>query len=755
MPAMPTFPLLYWYAAEPLVAADPTRADALARATPLTALRPYFTRRSAALADETSQKVAGPGTRSGIDTFSDALAESTDVTYQRELLASLMTATEGKSDLKPPASWNRAYAQLSLSTDTTVLEQADALMVRFGDRNLGWKKAAVASDSFAPPVARKAALKVMLETQNFQLAPIYHRLLTEPGLRLDAIRGLTAYDVPATPGAILEVYSSFQPDEKRAAVSLLAARPGYARQLLEAVKEGRLPRSDLDASLARQIRLHRDPELDRLLTEVWGVTRETQEGSAAEIARLKAELTPKRLDAADLKRGRQIYQATCAPCHILYSDGRGVGPELTGSNRADLDYILRNIIDPNADIGRDYQLVTVEMKDGRVAAGILQRETPSAVTLVNQAESHEQKNQHRHRRPRLRRRVHPDLPGPPERQPGRRLPARSEEAGLAAKGLRHPQGLHRLRRTAARPRDRRRAHQHADPRSRRPVDQGAQGRQARRLHRADGHVDRRLPHASSTSRARPEEVHDDGDGRVRPRVPVTSRNSTQGRTRQGSSSCRRATSRTWTAGRTTGPACRRCGTRPTASARCSPSPTPTPSTCPASAPAPSARNWSKHYGSPFAVETAHIKLKDSDLTARIIRSLFDVARQYRESIDVYGSKKSFEWTLIEHEQARAAHRQAPGAQDPQEGQGARLRARAAEGIRKFTTKGVYDLGKKTHLSFTQGAGHGGSHPHLAHEFLPRWSRVASPVAERRASRPTGPASASAPTSRPSRRAARS
>src|SRR5438045_6059091 len=57
----------------------------------------------------------------------------------------------------------------------------------------------------------------------------------------------------------------------------------------------------------------------------------------------------------------------------------------------------------------------------------------------------------------------------------------------------------------------------------------------------------------------------------------------------------------------------------------------------------------KHYGSPFAVETAHIKLKDSDLTARIIRSLFDVARQYRESIDVYGSKKSFEWTLVEHE----------------------------------------------------------------------------------------------------------
>src|SRR2546430_5363043 len=57
----------------------------------------------------------------------------------------------------------------------------------------------------------------------------------------------------------------------------------------------------------------------------------------------------------------------------------------------------------------------------------------------------------------------------------------------------------------------------------------------------------------------------------------------------------------------------------------------------------------KNYGSPFAVETGHIKFKNSDLTARIIRSLFDTARQYRESIDVYGSEKSFEWTLIEPE----------------------------------------------------------------------------------------------------------
>ena len=59
----------------------------------------------------------------------------------------------------------------------------------------------------------------------------------------------------------------------------------------------------------------------------------------------------------------------------------------------------------------------------------------------------------------------------------------------------------------------------------------------------------------------------------------------------------------------------------------------------------------KRAASTFAVESCHIKIKDSDLSAHIWRFLYDVARQYRESIDVYGSKKSFEWTLVEERAA--------------------------------------------------------------------------------------------------------
>jgi predicted dehydrogenase len=123
------------------------------------------------------------------------------------------------------------------------------------------------------------------------------------------------------------------------------------------------------------------------------------------------------------------------------------------------------------------------------------------------------------------------------------------------------------------------------------------------------------------------------------------------------------------------------------------------------------------YGSPFAVETAHVALRDSDVVARIIRSLFDTARQYRESFDVYGSKQSFEWQLCEGEEPVLHTAKKPEPEIPQRVRVPDFAHLLPEPIRRFTTGGVYDADEHQHLSFTQGGGHGGSHPHLVHEFV--------------------------------------
>ena len=119
------------------------------------------------------------------------------------------------------------------------------------------------------------------------------------------------------------------------------------------------------------------------------------------------------------------------------------------------------------------------------------------------------------------------------------------------------------------------------------------------------------------------------------------------------------------------------------------------------------------YNSPFAIETATFKIRGSDVVAEVTRSLFDTARQYRESFDVTASNVSFEWQQVEGEEPVLHMRGLPEPQIPRRVKVPDFAGRLPEPIRPFTGA-IHDA---THLSFLQGAGHGGSHPHLAHNFL--------------------------------------
>jgi predicted dehydrogenase len=121
------------------------------------------------------------------------------------------------------------------------------------------------------------------------------------------------------------------------------------------------------------------------------------------------------------------------------------------------------------------------------------------------------------------------------------------------------------------------------------------------------------------------------------------------------------------------------------------------------------------YNSPFAIETATFKIRDCDVVAEVTRSLFDTARQYRESFDVTGSNKSFEWQQIEGEEPVIHTRGKPEAEIPQRVKVPDYARLLPEPIRRFTQPSA--IQDADHLSFVQGGGHGGSHPHLAHNWL--------------------------------------
>jgi predicted dehydrogenase len=121
------------------------------------------------------------------------------------------------------------------------------------------------------------------------------------------------------------------------------------------------------------------------------------------------------------------------------------------------------------------------------------------------------------------------------------------------------------------------------------------------------------------------------------------------------------------------------------------------------------------YGSPFAIETATFKIRDSDVVAEVTRSLFNTARQYRESFDAYGDKKGFEWQQVENEEPVIHTRGKPEPEIPQRVKVPDYASRLPEPIRRFTQPAA--IQDAEHLSFIQGGGHGGSHPHLVHNFL--------------------------------------
>jgi putative heme-binding domain-containing protein len=92
-------------------------------------------------------------------------------------------------------------------------------------------------------------------------------------------------------------------------------------------------------------------------------------------------LKSERLAKADPSHGRVLFNQVCSNCHVLYGQGKKVGPDLTGANRNHLDYLLENIIDPSASVAADFRTTIFVLDDGRVLSGVKQIQTEKTVAV--------------------------------------------------------------------------------------------------------------------------------------------------------------------------------------------------------------------------------------------------------------------------------------------------------------------------------------------------------------------------------------
>jgi putative heme-binding domain-containing protein len=361
-------PLMIWYGIEPLVTEKPQLAMSIALATKIPLLTRYIVRRAAVDPAATFYLLA-------------ALGAEENNERQLMMLEEIRQVLESRAKMKMPKSWPNVYKKLSQSKIAAVREHAQFITVKFGDKSIFPALREIVADNKAADSSRTQALSALLDGRDTELPALMHRLLDDGKLRGPALRGLARFDHRDTPQQILSRYKTYNANERGDAVLTLASRKTYAIELLDAMKAGTVPRGDMSAFTVRQLQRFDDKELLTKLNDVWGQIRSTSAEKQKRIAGFKKTLSPAVLASADLPHGRELFKQTCAKCHKLFGDGGKIGPDITGSNRRNLDYLLENMLDPSAVVGRDFLMTTVSTKGGRVLSGLIVQENESALTL--------------------------------------------------------------------------------------------------------------------------------------------------------------------------------------------------------------------------------------------------------------------------------------------------------------------------------------------------------------------------------------
>ena len=302
-------------------------------------------------------------------------AQIDDPAVRTDLLKGMLDGLRGSRKLPPPEGWSELYASLK-NADGELRKTADSLAAIFGDASAADSAIHVLQNPDASDADRLAALNKLAETQDTRLAPVLPTLFANSALRLAAIRACAVVHSPGAPPAILANYANWQRAERQAAIATLASRKPYAKALLSALKHDQIPRRDIPAYIARQL----NSLLGAEFADIWGKTALSAD-KAATFVKYEALLTDTFLAAADLANGREIFLRSCGACHKLYGEGGSIAPDITGSDRANLDYLLDNVINPSGDVADAYKLVTITLKNGQVLGGNIIAENASQVTL--------------------------------------------------------------------------------------------------------------------------------------------------------------------------------------------------------------------------------------------------------------------------------------------------------------------------------------------------------------------------------------
>jgi putative membrane-bound dehydrogenase-like protein len=201
-------------------------------------------------------------------------------------------------------------------------------------------------------------------------------------VHLAALNAIGRFGKPEVADTLLTLYPNLSPPARDRVLDLLCSRKDWAERLVEAIESGNIASKDLRSAQVLQIAQLQDKQLIPRFEKIWGkVPGPNSPEKVRRIAEVRGVLPEG--DKGDAARGRLVFQQQCAACHRLFGEGTEIGPDLTGIERGNLDFLLTSLVDPSALIRKEFQAQTVSTTDGRVLSGLILEETEKTITLFD------------------------------------------------------------------------------------------------------------------------------------------------------------------------------------------------------------------------------------------------------------------------------------------------------------------------------------------------------------------------------------
>ena len=353
-------PFLLWYAIEPIISTDPTKAIDLISQSKIRKLKRYIARRLT------------------IENKLQAIVEEIDnnPTDRNLLLLGMRDGLEGYPEVTTPDNWSATYKKLRALKGKGAQLALD-ISILFGDKLAAETLISFLKDKKSPVNDKRKAIQGLATQKRSELKNEISNLINDDQLRIETIRSVAYFNDEDLAYLLLNNYPSYSQDEKLEILHVLASRPNYGTILLSAIENEEILKKDIPTYLARLLLR----TVGNRFLAVWGPVEGISPDIEKSFVKYRELLSTENLAKANKIKGRDLYNSTCGSCHMMYGEGGNVGPDLTGANRGDLDYLLGNILTPSAVVKENYKMTMISTEDGQFYSGVIEGENDRQVLL--------------------------------------------------------------------------------------------------------------------------------------------------------------------------------------------------------------------------------------------------------------------------------------------------------------------------------------------------------------------------------------